>query len=293
ENPHQKASIYSLEGIPFNEQLKKIQGKELSFNNILDIQAGIRIFSDFREPCSVVIKHNSPCGLSVDRNLIEAYRRAYKTDKISSFGGVVGFNRKVNKEVAEEVVRSGFREVVFAPSFTKGAINVFSQKSHLIVCEVKSNTKKLLWDMRQINGGFLLQERDTLICKSDLLKFPTFKKPNRKMLEELLFAFKVVKHLKSNAIAITKGKTTLGLCGGQPSRIDAVKIAIKKALNTRGAVLASDAFFPYSDSIEEAYRAGIKAVIQPGGSKKDKEVIEACNKYGIVMVFTGIRHFLH
>ncbi len=292
ENPHQKGYFYSYGGGVLGG-LDKLQGKPLSYNNFLDISSGLRILEDFKEPCCVVIKHTNPCGLALDDNLEKAYIKAYKTDEISSFGGIVGFNRRVDKSTARRIVESGFREIVFSVDFTKGALKVFSSKKNLIVCKVKVKYLGERGDYRFIKGGLLVQDRDKIIYKRNLLEFPTRKKPSPRLLEELLFAFKVVKHLKSNAICISKGYRTLGLGMGLPSRIDAVKLAIKKAGDCRGAVLASDGFFPYPDSIEVSFKAGIKAIIQPGGSIRDKDIISACNKYKIPMVFTHIRHFLH
>ncbi len=291
ENPHQKAYLYTY---PEKEKLiEKLQGKELSFNNFLDIKAVLNIFKDFKESCCVIMKHNSPCGLACDKDLKKAFLKAYLADSISAFGGIVGFNRRVTEQIAKEILKTGFKEIILAPFFTKKALKVFSKKKRLIVCKINLNLKSDNLDFREIELGFLVQEKDTKIIDKKNLKIVTSSKPSKETLEDLIFAFKVVKYLKSNAICIAKDKRTLGVCGGQPSRIDAVKIAIQKAGDCKGAVLASDGFFPQPDSIQEAFKAKIKAIVQPGGSIKDREVIEACNKYKISMVFTGIRHFLH
>ncbi len=292
ENPHQKAYLYKFLDSE-RELIEKLQGKDLSFNNFLDIQAVLNIFKDFKESCCVIVKHNSPCGLACDKDLKKAFLKAYSGDPISAFGGIIGFNRRVTERVAKEILKTGFKEIILAPSFTRKALEIFSQRKRLIVCKINLKFKSDNLDFRRTDLGFLVQERDSKVIDKKNLKMPTILKPSKKTLEDLIFAFKVVKHLKSNAICIAKDKRTLGVCGGQPSRIDAVKIAIQKAGDCKGAVLASDGFFPKPDSIEEAFKAKIKAIIQPGGSIKDEEVIKACNKYKIPMVFTQIRHFLH
>ena len=294
ENPHQKGYLYFFDTPVLGDRIQQYQGKQLSFNNILDIDRGIQILKEFKQSCCVIVKHNNPCGVCESASLLESYEKAYRTDPISSFGSIVGFNKRVDEKLAQVILDSGFREIVFAPSFTKKALRVFFKKKNLIVCKVKLRFKDYNFDMKKIEGGVLLQEKDKILFFKNLIKIPTKLKPSsKKVWEDLIFGFKVVKHLKSNAICIVRDKTTLGLAGGEPSRIGAVKLAIQKAGDCKGAILASDAFFPYPDSIEEAHKAGIKYIIQPGGSIRDKEVVSLCDKYGMSLILTGVRHFLH
>jgi phosphoribosylaminoimidazolecarboxamide formyltransferase/IMP cyclohydrolase len=226
--------------------------------------------------------------------LASAYKKAYKADSLSSFGGIVGLNRKVDKDTASQIIKSGFKECIIAPSYSKESLKIFSAKKNMRVLETNLSQDS---DYREIKGtyfGYLVQKRDKLTLDKNEFKVVTKKKPTKRQLEDLIFAWKVVKYVKSNAIVIAKNNAVLGIGGGQPSRVDSVKIALNKAKkSTKLSVLASDAFFPKPDSIKEAYRGGVKAIIQPGGSIKDKDVIEACDRFKIAMVFTGIRHFRH
>jgi len=293
ENPHQKAGFY-VQSNKKTSGLKQLGGKELSFNNMMDINAAIMIVKDFKEPASVVIKHTIPCGVAIGKTSAMAYVKAYKADPLSSFGGIIGFNKKVNAKAAQEIVKSGFREVVVAPDFDKKAIEILKAKKNLRIIKTNMSSSSNEMDIKKVEFGYLLQQQDNKKISLKNLTVVTKKKPTKKQMEDLMFAWKVCKHVKSNAIVVAKDGVTLGNGGGFTARVDAGEYAYKKALkSTKGAVTASDAFFPYPDNVKIAHKNGISAIIQPGGSVKDQEVIDACNKYGIAMVFTGIRHFKH
>ncbi len=293
ENPHQPAALYAGEYFK-NIKFKQYQGKELSFNNFLDMDSALKIIRQFSQPAAVVIKHNSPCGAALGKDIRQAYIRAYKADPISSFGGIVGLNRKVSRQTAGEILNSGFREVVIAPDFSPQALAVFRAKKNLRVVKVDFQKSAQSWDIKSTEFGLLLQSLDSKKISVRGLKCVTRKKPTSKQLEDLLFAFRVAKYTKSNAVVIAKNKATLGIGMGIVSRIDSFKFAAMKSLKaTQGAVAASDGFFPKEDNIEFAHKLGIKAIIQPGGSIKDKDVIKACDRYNIAMVFSGVRHFRH
>ncbi|MCF7874140.1 MAG: bifunctional phosphoribosylaminoimidazolecarboxamide formyltransferase/IMP cyclohydrolase [Candidatus Omnitrophica bacterium] len=293
ENPHQKSSLYKKirsKDLP----IKQYQGKTLSYNNYLDINTAMMQVKEFKEPAATVIKHVSICGTAIDKKLASAYKKAYKTDTLSSFGAIVGLNRKVDKDTAHQILRSGFKECIIAPSYSKESLKIFSAKKNMRVLETNFSKDSDYSDIKGTHFGYLVQRRDKLTLDKTKLQVITKKKPTKRQLNDLFFAWKVVKYVKSNAVVVAKNNSVLGLGGGQPSRVGAVKIALDQAKkSTKLAVLASDAFFPHPDSIKLAHRRGIKAIIQPGGSIKDKEVIEACDRYKIAMVFTGIRHFCH
>ncbi len=291
ENPHQKAALYagSGKGIVGGEQL---QGKQLSFNNILDLNAALSIADEFEEPTAVVIKHGNPCGVATGSDLLEAYKRAHACDPVSAYGGIVAVNRRLDEATAKELT-STFIEALVAPEYDAGALNVLGRKKNLRVIKVSNGGENGL-EVRPVSGGVLVQERDVLSLKPEEIKTVTRKKPSEKEMEDLFFAWKVVKHVKSNAIVVAKEKQAIGVGAGQTSRVDSAEIAIRKAgEESRGAVLASDGFIPFSDTIEKAAEAGITAIIQPGGSIHDAEVIESADKHSLAMVFTGIRHFKH
>jgi phosphoribosylaminoimidazolecarboxamide formyltransferase / IMP cyclohydrolase len=296
ENPHQKAAFYQEAICPETciAQAKVLQGKQLSYNNIMDADAALNIIRDFKEPACVVIKHTNPCGCSTNENIVEAFQKAYAVDSMSAFGSIIALNRECNQEIAEEISKV-FVEIVMAPKFSPEALEFLSKKKNLRLLEVgEINRTENLTETRKVVGGLLVQDIDRLEIKKDDLKIVTEIKPTEEEIEEMLFAWKTIKHVKSNAILLTKDKTTVGLGAGQVSRVDAVDLAIKKAGdNLKGCVLASDAFFPFRDSIDKIAEVGIKLIIQPGGSIKDKEVIQACNEHGIAMVFTGNRCFKH
>ena len=293
ENPHQKASLYKLVNsdiLSFNQ----IQGKEISFNNILDLDTAISLLREFSEPAAVIVKHASICSAAIDKKLSLAYKKAYLTDTLSSFGGIVALNRKVDKDTAKIILDSGFKECIIAPAFAKEALKLFSSKKNLIVLEMDIN--RIISDFKDIRAtsfGYLIQDRDNILYDKNSFKIPTKRKPSKRELEYILFALKVVKYVKSNAIVVAKNNVTLGIGGGQPSRVGSVKIALSRKINYNGSVLASDGFFPKEDSIKLAKKHKISAIIQPGGSIKDEDIIKLCDLYGISMVFTNIRHFRH
>lgn len=318
ENPHQKAFYYQN---PFsNYQMKQIWGKELSYNNLLDIDSVISIINDFSDLTCAIVKHNSPCGVASRTNPKQAYLSALECDSKSAFGGIVGFNCPVDEESAKEIVKV-FLEVIVAPSFTTDAINILKTKKNLRLVEFSGDLSQLA--IRNCLGGILLQNRDVIKEDPNNWKIVSTQKPTEKELSDLEFAWKVAKSVRSNAIVLAKDKTTIGIGAGQMSRVDSVEIAIKKAgdktkkvshrgaevtekekgkenplcslcLRGRdGAVMASDGFFPFRDSIDLAAQNGIKAVVEPGGSLNDKEVIEAANQHNIALLFTGVRHFRH
>ncbi|MGI6144923.1 MAG: bifunctional phosphoribosylaminoimidazolecarboxamide formyltransferase/IMP cyclohydrolase [Clostridia bacterium] len=298
ENPHQKAAFYKFKG---NQQgtltgAKKLQGKELSYNNLVDVESAWSIVNEFSEPAAAIIKHTNPCGASIGKDIHEAYVRAYESDTLSAFGGIVGLNREVDKATAEEIKKI-FMEVIIAPSFSAEAREILATKKNLRLIEMGNQPQfgeKMDYWLEPVSGGFLLQEKDRAKVVVADLKVVTKRQPTAEQIDELLFAWKIVKHVKSNAIVLTKNKQILGVGAGQMNRVGAAEIALKQAKDkVRGAVLASDAFFPFSDTVEIAAKAGISAIIQPGGSIKDEDVIAKADEYGITMVFTGIRHFKH
>ncbi|MFA6282053.1 MAG: bifunctional phosphoribosylaminoimidazolecarboxamide formyltransferase/IMP cyclohydrolase [Candidatus Omnitrophota bacterium] len=294
ENPHQKAALYGLSKTD-EIKYKQIQGKELSYNNLLDLDAAISVVKDFIEPAVSIVKHASICGVGVDKKLSKAYKKAYLVDTISSFGGIAGINRKVDKDTAKEFMKSEFKECVIAPSFSKEALKIFSAKKNLRVLEADFHLKPTHKDIRTTVFGYLIQDKDVLTLQTSGLKVVTKRKPTQKELKDMLLAWKISKYVRSNAIVVAKDMTVLGIGGGQPSRVGSVKIALGMARgkSLKKAVLASDGFFPKEDSLRVAYQKGIRAVIQPGGSIKDNDIIKLCDKLRMTMVFTGIRHFRH
>ncbi|MDD5730027.1 MAG: bifunctional phosphoribosylaminoimidazolecarboxamide formyltransferase/IMP cyclohydrolase [Candidatus Omnitrophica bacterium] len=295
ENPHQKAAFYRQEGVQAGlTGLKQLQGKELSFNNILDLNSVWELLKEFDGPSAVIVKHNNPCGAAEAKNLTKAFLDAYKCDSLSAFGGIVGLNRDVDLKTASAIKKSGFLECIIAPGFSKEALAVFAKRKNLRVLELKELSKLKEYDLKRISGGLLLQEKDNLCLDENNLTTVTVKKPTKAQMESLLFAWKVAKHVKSNAIVISKGRRTVGIGAGQMSRVDSAIIARRKSGKlSRNSCLASDGFFPKPDSIAQAAACGVKAIIQPGGSIADQEVIKACDKYKIAMVTTGLRHFKH
>ena len=285
ENPHQVGKFYSTFSLPW----ELIQGKEISYNNILDMEAAWLLVNEFDRPAVAIIKHNNPCGVAISSNINESYIMAYEADKISAYGGIIGLNRPLEIDFAQRL-RGVFYELIVAPDFSKEALEFFSKyKKDMRVVKFYGELSRI--SVRSSSGGYLVQDT---INENFEIKYVTKRRPSDKEMEDLLFAWKVVKHVRSNAIVIAKNGVSVGIGAGQMSRIDAVKVAVMKAgERSKGAVLASDAFFPFSDDIEEAASAGISAIIQPGGSKRDEEVIRAAEKYDIAMVFTGIRVFKH
>ena len=301
ENPHQKASIYS-NSEPFFVQL---HGKELSYNNINDIESAFHIVNEFKKQNKIavsIIKHSNPCGVAVSSNSLDAYKKALSSDCESAFGGIVSFNSLVDENIALEITKI-FTEVIIAPNFSNSALKILKEKKNLRLIKNNNISNDFVNEkvFKSLKDGFILQDKDKIIHEKNNLEFVTKKKPTESELKDLLFAFEAVKHVKSNGIVIAKDNRTLGIGAGQMSRIESVILAKRKALSfserenmiLKNIVLASDAFFPFSDSISAISDAGVTSVIQPGGSLRDEEVIDAANEAGISMVFTGKRHFLH
>jgi phosphoribosylaminoimidazolecarboxamide formyltransferase/IMP cyclohydrolase len=288
ENSHQSAAFYSstmVDGAMNNFDV--LNGKELSYNNFKDMDIAWKCVSEFEEPACCALKHNTPCGVAVGENAYEAYMKAYKVDPTSIFGGIVAFNRKVDKATAEEMCKI-FLEVIAAPEYDEDALEVLKTKKNLRVLKVKNSPQDKKY-MVTVDGGFLVQEEDKKLIEE--IKVVTEKAPTEEEMKDLLFGMKVVKYVKSNAIVVAKGEVALGIGGGQVNRIWPTEDALKRGIGA--TILASDAFFPFRDIVDTAAKAGIKAIIQPGGSMRDQESIDACNEHGIAMVFTGLRHFKH
>jgi phosphoribosylaminoimidazolecarboxamide formyltransferase/IMP cyclohydrolase len=297
ENPHQQAAFYRVAaaGESGVAGARQLQGKELSFNNILDLEAAYQLTREFEEPVAIVIKHTNPCGVAVSAGLADAYRKARETDPVSAFGSVLGFNRIVDSGTAVEIV-STFVEAVIAPGFDTSALDILQTKANLRLLVIEKPQLKVEgdWDLKRVSGGILVQERDARVLNKEECQVVTQRQPTKKEWEALIFAWKVVKHVKSNAIVFTNQAQTVGIGAGQMSRVDSSKLAVMKAqLPIKGTVLASDAFFPFRDGVDAAAEAGATAIIQPGGSRNDAEVIQAANEHSMAMVFTGIRHFKH
>ncbi len=297
ENPHQRAAFYQDPTVtgPCIANARQLNGKELSYNNILDANSALELVREFSEPCVVIIKHNNPCGTALAETLADAYRKAYETDTVSAFGGIVALNREVDAEVAAEMAKI-FLEAVVAPDFAPEALEILCQKPNLRVLKTgdlgQQTTDEL--EVRKVNGGLLVQQTDRVVVDFEELKVVTERQPDPAEMKELLLAMTVVKHVKSNAIVLAKEGQIIGVGAGQMNRVGSARIAYQQAgEKARGSVLASDAFFPFRDTVDEAAKFGIKAIIQPGGSIRDEESIKACNEHGIAMVFTGIRHFKH
>jgi len=295
ENPHQPAAFYREQGKTRGLiNLKQIQGKELSFNNILDLNSAWELLKEFEHPAAVIVKHNNPCGVAEDKTLNQAYLHAWECDKLSAFGGIVALNRKLDLKTAGIIMQSGFLECIIAPGFEKDCLELFKEKKNLRLLELDDLGRIDEPDFKRVSGGALLQGKDLKTLDLQGIKVVTKKKPSASQMASLIFGWKVAKHVKSNAIVFTKNTKTVGIGAGQMSRVDSVMIAKNKSGKaSRGCCLASDAFFPKPDAISWAHKAGAKAIIQPGGSIADAQIIRACDKYGIAMVTTGIRHFRH
>jgi phosphoribosylaminoimidazolecarboxamide formyltransferase/IMP cyclohydrolase len=299
ENPHQRAAYYSSSGSRSHllSMVGKLHGKELSFNNLLDLDSARRLLEEFEVPAAVIVKHNNPCGCAVGVDVNEAFDKALATDPISAFGGIVCVNREVDVPLANKL-NSMFLELVFAPDYLPDALEILQSKPNirLLIDEERRHVPEDV-DIKRVRGGVLVQDRDADLELRDEMEVVTDRKPSEEEWGDLLFAWKVCKHVRSNAIVLAKDLGTTGIGAGQMSRVDSVRIAIEKAnaaeLPLEGAAMASDAFFPFPDGPELAFEAGIKAVIQPGGSKNDQATIDACNHAGVAMVFTSRRHFRH
>lgn len=303
ENPHQKAAFYREIGRKRGSITDAMQhnGKELSFNNINDTNGALELLKEFTEPTVVACKHGNPCGVGSADNILDAWKKAFEADKVSIYGGIVVVNREVTLALAEEM-KKVFLEVIVAPSYEKEALELLQTKKNVRVLELKDievPQNEEAYDLKKVNGGLIVQTIDSKLLVEEDLKVVTDRKPTDKEMEDLIFAWKVVKFVKSNGIALAKDKQSIGIGPGQVNRVWATIQAIEHAKElisedaTKGAVLASDAFFPFDDCVEAAHQAGITAIIQPGGSIRDEDSIKKCNEYGIAMVFTGMRHFKH
>ena len=300
ENPHQRAAFYTdsnLEEVSIANS-KQIQGKPLSYNNLADADAALQCVRDFDEPSCVIIKHANPCGVASRKDILRAYQSAYQTDPTSAFGGIIAFNRELDIVTAEVIINQQFVEVIIAPKINIATLKILAKKENIRVLECGELDKpKTTFDFKKVSGGLLVQDNDIELINVDNLKCVTTIKPSDSEMNDLIFAWKVAKTVKSNAIVYVKNQMTIGIGAGQMSRIYSAKIAGIKAadenLEVEGSVMASDAFFPFRDGIDAAAKAGISSIIHPGGSMRDDEVITAANEHGISMIFTGIRHFKH
>jgi phosphoribosylaminoimidazolecarboxamide formyltransferase / IMP cyclohydrolase len=305
ENPHQRAAFYSEAGVRSNvlSRVSKLHGRELSFNNVLDLDSARRLVEDFGEPACAIVKHNNPCGAAVGEDALDAYRKALACDPMSAFGGVIALNRPIGAELAE-ALHENFVEVLIAPAYEDGALEVLQQKEAIrILCEEERRQHDPSErDVKRVLGGLLIQDRDGDPEPRETMEAVTKTQPNEEQWRDMLFAWTVVRHVRSNAIVIARDGATLGIGAGQMSRVDSVRLAVEKCRDARGeeasallagSAVASDAFFPFADGPQAAIEAGAAAVIQPGGSKRDAEVIDACDAAGVAMVFTKHRHFRH
>ena len=311
ENPHQKAAFYVEQHAPATNSnsgaeasvstAHQLQGKALSYNNVADSDAALECVKSFSEPACVIVKHANPCGVAIADNILQAYEKAFKTDPTSAFGGIIAFNRELDAETARSIIQRQFVEVIIAPSVAAAALPELAQKDNVRVLACGDWTDKLSarpgLDFKRVNGGLLVQERDLGRISEQDLRVVSARAPSAQEIQDLLFAWKVAKFVKSNAIVYAREGMTIGVGAGQMSRVYSARIAAIKAadenLQVAGSVLASDAFFPFRDGIDAAADAGIQAIIQPGGSMRDSEVIAAANEHGLSMVFTGMRHFRH
>jgi phosphoribosylaminoimidazolecarboxamide formyltransferase/IMP cyclohydrolase len=296
ENPHQAAALYGREGDAAGlTRLCQFNGKALSFNNYLDLNAAVNMVKEFSKPAAAIIKHNNPTGVAEDETLTKAYQQAWRCDPAAAFGGIIGFNQKVNFDTAQMVDKSGFMECVIAPDYHPQARELLCRKKNFRVIQLKMNDlADEPYEVKDINGCFLLQECDNKIVEESDLKVVTKRKPTAVQIEAMLFGWKVTRHIRSNAVILVKGRRTIGIGCGLTSRVESTALAIKKAgVQAKNAILVSEAFIPKTDNIELAAQAGIKVIIQTGGSLADADVIAAADKAGMAMVMTGIRHFKH
>jgi phosphoribosylaminoimidazolecarboxamide formyltransferase/IMP cyclohydrolase len=302
ENPHQQAAFYvEHESVEASvSTARQLQGKALSYNNVADTDAALECVKSFTEgPACVIVKHANPCGVALGKTPLEAYDRAFKTDPTSAFGGIIAFNRALDTETARAIIERQFVEVIIAPSVEEAALPALATRENVRVlsCGEWDDSRVHAFDFKRVNGGLLVQDRDLGTVVATDLKVVTERAPTEQELQDLLFAWRVAKFVKSNAIVYCRNGMTIGVGAGQMSRVYSARIAALKAadegLEVRGSVMASDAFFPFRDGIDQAAEAGIAAVIEPGGSMRDEEVIAAANEHGMAMVFTGMRHFRH
>ncbi|MDF2546697.1 MAG: purH [Anaerosolibacter sp.] len=298
ENPHQKAVFYREIGKLSGSLVEAVQlhGKELSFNNINDANGALELLKEYDEPAVVAVKHTNACGVGSGYDVFDAYLKAYASDPTSIFGGIVAANRRIDARTAQEMSKI-FLEIIIAPDFEEEALEILTAKKNIRLLKlenIKKETSQKAKDMKKVYGGLLIQDIDNALYEEEELKIVTERIPTKKEMEDMIFAWKVAKHIKSNGIVLAKNQQTIGIGPGQVNRIWAVENAIRQSLvEVKGSVLASDAFFPFADCVEAAAKAGITAIIQPGGSIKDQDSIEMANQYGIAMIFTGMRHFKH
>lgn len=300
ENPHQRASFYKWGGQPgFGlAAARQLQGKELSYNNLVDAEAAWNLVREFEAPACCIIKHTNPCGAAVGSRIREAYVKAYDADPVSAFGSIIAFNQTVDEETIHELanVHKLFVEAMIAPAYHPAALSILAAKKNLRVLQVESSGSGTAWsqfEMRRVSGGILLQDTDNVLFGPES-RIVTGRKPTDKEREDLQFAWRIAKHVKSNAIVLAEGGRIIGVGAGQMSRVDSVKLSIEKSRpSAKGSVMGSDAFFPFRDGIDEAAKAGVTAIIEPGGSVRDAEVIQAADEHGMSMIFTGLRHFKH
>ena len=300
ENPHQSAAFYRQLGVPAGTlaSARQLQGKELSYNNIADSDAALECVLAFDEPACVIVKHANPCGVAIGDSILQAYEAAYATDPTSAFGGIIAFNRALDRDSAEAIIERQFTEVILAPSIDEDALEITASKNSIRVLAVGTREEKIQqMELKRVSGGLLVQDGDQGMVSGNELKVVSNRQPTEQEMKDLLFAWKVAKYVKSNAIVYCRDGRTIGVGAGQMSRVYSARIAAIKAedegLQVSASVMASDAFFPFRDGIDSAAAVGIRAVIQPGGSVRDEEVIAAANEHDIAMVFTGMRHFRH
>ena len=299
ENPHQKAKLYSIKSPNLSGfDFKQLSGKELSYNNLVDSESALLCVQQFRSPACVIVKHANPCGVSEREDISKAYSQAYQTDPISAFGGIIAFNKKLDHKLLKKILNQQFVEVIIAPSVSKECISLIKLKPNVRLLIIKNfNNKSAALELKSLQSKFLVQEIDSKSVSKKDLKIVTKKKPSPREIEDLLFAFKVARYVKSNAIVFVKNKKTLGIGAGQMSRIDSTNIARSKAqkqnISLKGSVMASEAFFPFRDNIDLAKKIGVSSIIQPGGSIKDEEIISITDKHNLSMVFTNVRVFKH
>ena len=299
ENPHQKAKLYSIKSPNLSGfDFKQLSGKELSYNNLVDSESALLCVQQFRSPACVIVKHANPCGVSEREDILKAYSQAYQTDPISAFGGIIAFNKKLDHKLLKKILNQQFVEVIIAPSVSKECISLIKLKPNVRLLIIKNfNNKSATLELKSLQSKFLVQEIDSKSVSKKDLKIVTKKKPSPREIEDLLFAFKVARYVKSNAIVFVKNKKTLGIGAGQMSRIDSTNIAKSKAkkqnISLKGSVMASEAFFPFRDNIDLAKKIGVSSIIQPGGSIKDEEIISITDKHNLSMVFTNVRVFKH
>ena len=298
ENPHQQSSLYVSDYEDKQIGFNQISGKELSYNNYSDMFASLQILDSLKKNTgTVIVKHANPCGVSENKNPLISFKNAYASDPISAFGGVIACNYKINKKIAQEINKN-FLEVILAKGFDKESLEIFKKRKNLRIIDISNFKLKNLTSVKAFDGTFLLQSKDSVVIDKKKLKCVTKLKPNKKDMAEIKFAFNICKHVKSNSIVLCNNFSTIGIGAGQPSRLDSCKIAVQKAkkfqpLKIKNSIAASDAFFPFADGIKTLIKAGVKTIIQPGGSIRDQEVINVANKAKIKMFFTGIRHFNH